>query len=75
MKRAAGIVGSSVAAVVALAVIQPERGDGWTREFGVEAGELASTGRNPFFSLSPVRDRCSRTRRCASRSPCWPKRA
>lgn len=51
MKRAAGIVGSSLAAVVALAVIQPERGDGWTREFGVEGGELASTGRNPFFGL------------------------
>ena len=40
MKRHAGMVGSSIVAVVALAAVQPEPGDGWTREFGVEAGEL-----------------------------------
>ena len=27
--------------------------DGWTREFHVEPGELASTGRNPYFILDP----------------------
>lgn len=27
--------------------------DGWTREFHVEPGELASTGRNPYFILEP----------------------
>jgi hypothetical protein len=41
------------AAIVAMASAQPEGGRGWTQEFGVEAGELVSTGRNPFFSLEP----------------------
>jgi len=27
--------------------------DGWTRDFNVEPGELASTGRNPYFILEP----------------------
>jgi hypothetical protein len=27
--------------------------DSWTREFAVEPGELASTGRNPYFILDP----------------------
>ena len=41
------------AAIVVMASAQPDRGGGWTQEFGVEAGELVSTGRNPFFSLEP----------------------
>jgi len=32
---------------------QTSADEGWTTEFGVEAGELASTGRNPYFVLVP----------------------
>src|SRR5438045_6930026 len=32
---------------------QPTRDTGWTQEFGLEADELVSTGRNPYFSLEP----------------------
>jgi hypothetical protein len=31
----------------------PQAGDPWTRVFNVEAGELVSTGRNPYFVLEP----------------------
>jgi hypothetical protein len=53
MKRHTRSVVLASAAIVMVAATQPERGGGWTQEFGVDAGELASTGRNPFFSLEP----------------------
>jgi hypothetical protein len=51
MRRHTQIVLLASAAILGIAA-QPDRG-GWTQEFGVEAGELVSTGRNPFFSLEP----------------------
>jgi hypothetical protein len=48
-----GVVGLGTAAIIAIAAIQPERGESFTKEFGVDTGELVSTGRNPLFSLEP----------------------
>ena len=44
-----------VMAVVLLARVgqSATSSDGWTRDFNVEPGELASTGRNPYFILEP----------------------
>jgi hypothetical protein len=52
MRRPTQIVLLASAVILGIAAAQPDRG-GWTQEFGVEAGELVSTGRNPFFSLEP----------------------
>lgn len=35
------------------ASMPPQGSSDWTSSFGVEAGELVSTGRNPFFVLEP----------------------
>jgi hypothetical protein len=36
-----------------LAAAGPRQTLGWTEDFPIEAGELTSTGRNPYFSLNP----------------------
>jgi len=41
------------AMVVPLAGAQSSQDTGWTTTFDVEPGELASTGRNPYFVLEP----------------------
>jgi hypothetical protein len=53
MKRLVWIAGLSSVAIIAIAAIQPQRGESFTKDFGVDTGELVSTGRNPFFSLEP----------------------
>lgn len=43
-----------IALVVALGTMAAAQGgETWTDRFGVEPGELASTGRNPYFVLEP----------------------
>jgi hypothetical protein len=44
----------AIAVAVALGTMAAVQGDQlWTDRFGVEPGELASTGRNPYFVLEP----------------------
>jgi hypothetical protein len=48
------ILGVAGALAVPAAARQSSKDDsGWTTAFGAEAGELASTGRNPYFVLEP----------------------
>lgn len=50
-RNAAPVMIALVVALGTMAAVQG--GETWTDRFGVEPGELASTGRNPYFVLEP----------------------
>ena len=51
--RNLGVSGMAAAGLVAALAGGTQAKEPWAKEFAVEGGELASTGRNPYFILEP----------------------
>jgi hypothetical protein len=53
MRRFPGVPGAAVAGLLVIVASGTQAKEPWVQEFPVKPGDLASTGRNPYFILEP----------------------